>query len=284
MRDSGGICGWTYVLSHDARPPAAGAAFGATITPAQDTYGSYATVLGTPLSNTAYGIEITIGGIGLSATITDSLTTIGIDPAGGTSYSAFITDLLCTAANAGVAEGIGYKYFFPVRIPAGATIGAKGSIHNATVGVQYVSVKLWTLPTHPEFMPKVGSYVTTFGADTANSAGTSVTAGTGSQGSYTQLGSAITGLPLWYWLVASASKNDSSHLAGISRTDLAVGDASNKKIVVTDQNFAYAANERISAYIKGEYGVAPVGALVYARIWAPSSDTAYGAIAYGVGG
>lgn len=280
MIHSGGICAFTHVLSHDVRPSSSR---GATITPGNNTYGSYATVLGTPLASDAYAIEIMIQGINSSGAVTDSLTTIGLDQAGGTSYTDFISHLVTSGAG-GVNAGAPFRYFFPVKIPAGSTIGAKGTINNATVGTQSVAVKLWTKPTRPEYMPKYGTYVTTFGEDTANSAGTSVTAGTTSNGSYTQLGSAVSGNPLWFWQFSYHQKNDVSWASPGHRGDLAHGDASNKIPIIEQQETYTTSTEAMAMYNCGEYRHVPVGSIIYARIWSGTSDTAFGAIAYGVGG
>lgn len=280
MIHSGGICAFTHVLSHDVRPASTR---GASITPGNNTYGSYTTVLGTPLASDAYAIEIMIQSIGVSATVTDSLCTIGLDPAGGTAYADFISHLLCTGAG-GANTGAPYRYFFPVKIPAGCTIGAKGSINNATVGTQTVAVKLWTKPTRPEYMPKYGTYVTTFGAVTATSAGTAVTAGTVSNGSYTQLGSAVSGNPLWYWSMGFALKNDTTWAAPSHRADLAHGDASNKIPIIQQLEVYPTSTEMQSPYILGEYRHVPAGSNIYARCWSGTADTAFGVIAYGVGG
>lgn len=280
MLHSGGVCEFTHVLSHDVRPAATR---GVTVTPGNNTYGSYATVLGTPLASDAYAIEIMIQAIAVSAAVTDSLTTIGIDPAGGTAYTDTINHLVTSGAG-GSNAGSAIRYFFPLKIPAGSTIGAKGSINNATVGTQAVAVKLWTKPTKPEYMPKYGTYVTTFGADTANSAGTSVTAGTASNGTYTQLGTAVVDAPLFFWNFGYHPKNDISWGAPGNRADLAHGDATTKIPIILQQESYTNTAESVAVVNSGEYRVVPVGSLIYTRIWSGNADTAFGAIAYGVGG
>lgn len=274
--------GWTFVSSHDTIRP--GATFGATVTPGNNTYGSYATVLGTPTPADAYGILITIHGIGTSTAITDSLCTIGIDPAGGTSYADFIPHLLVSGATTLPTIGGGIDYYFPIRIPAGSTIGAKGSINNATVGTQTVAVKLYTRPSSVLGIPRYGTFVTAFGVDTANSCGTAVTAGGASEGTYTQLGSAIAGSSLFYWNVAAMKKNSGAWNTSAHHIDLAVGDASNKIQLIQDQRVSILSTEMSAAVFRGEYGYGPIGALVYARIQTSGADTAQCAIAYGVGG
>lgn len=276
--------GFVIVGSHDAVRPSA--TWGTTVTPGNNTYGSYATVLGTPLASDAYGIEIIIGGTSVSAAINDSLTTIGIDSAGGTSYVDLIPHLLVTGSTNYGTNGTGpsITYYFPLRIPAGSTIGAKGSNSNATVGTQQVAVRLFTRPTNMRGVPRYGSFVVTFGEDTANSCGTAVTAGTVSEGTYTQLGSAIAAPGLFCWNVAASPKNNAAWGGGVLVTDLAHGDASNKIPLIQDQAFGQSTTESGSAYYKGFYGLGPPGSLVYVRCQQGSGITGVGAIAYGVGG
>lgn len=277
---------WGLVIpSHDVRPTAT---LGATITPGQNTPGSWATVLaGGSLTDDAYMIEIVIHGGSTTAEARDSLTDIGVDPSGGTtpldpplipslltSYSAYI------GANA--LQG-GIRYRFRVKIKAGSTIMARASVNNATVRTQLVGVHVYCRPSSPNV--KSGSFVVAYGANAANSCGTAVTAGTASVGAYTQLGSAIAGRPQWDWCAAAAPINSGTIASGQTmHVDMAVGDATTKKRVVYNQFGAGDTGERWGMFVTPTHHLGAIGDLIYARVWSGTSTTAFSAIAYGTGG
>ncbi|MGH7949134.1 MAG: hypothetical protein ACREQF_07925, partial [Candidatus Binataceae bacterium] len=110
---------------------------GATVTPAQNSKGSYAQVF-TALAFDAYFIAIQINSNNAAAAARDTIIDIGVDPAGGTSYTVLIPDLLgsCASNLAAISAtaGCGIWYYFPLWIKAGSTIGARASVNNATVG------------------------------------------------------------------------------------------------------------------------------------------------------
>lgn len=269
----------SIVQSHDTFPTSTQ---GATITPAQNSYGSYATVLGTPLADPAYAIEIIVREIAVSAQDTSSLTTIGIDRAGGTSYSDFIPHLLTSCAGSvGGASPIGVRYWFPLFIPAGATLGAKGSINNATVGTQLVQVRLFCRPSHPHLV-RAGSFVRSFGEDTANSRGTAVTLGNASEGAWTQLGT-IADANLFAWAVAFGPTGITTASNQRIHCDLGIGDASNKSEFVVGHEVALTNAENITQIAWSQFGEAANGDLVYGR-GQGTSQTTWHAIAYAVGG
>lgn len=271
------------IQSHDVR---LGSTYGVTVTPAQNAYGSYASIIaGSSVTFDVYEIEITIAGIGVSGAATDSLTTIGLDAAGGTSFTDTINHLLTSYAGVfGNSLTAGITYRFPLYIKNGTSIGAKGSINRATVGTQKVSVILYGKPSRPDLI-RAGQFVTTFGATTSTSNGTAVTAGTTSEGSYTQLGSAISGARLWFWQVAAANANDAAHNNAQCAVDLAIGSSTGtNKLVIANQIVLDDSTENNSANYRGAYGVGVNGDNVYARIQSATATTAYSAIAYGVGG
>ncbi len=270
----------SIIQSHDVRP---GATADAQITPAQNAYGSYATVLGTPLANPAYAIEITVREVAVSGAPTDSLTTIGIDPAGGTAFVDTIQHLLTSYAGQFSNDaGMGVRYKFPLYIPAGATIGAKGSINNATVGEQRVQVKCFCRPQFPELL-RVGKFVRTFGADTANSKGTALTFGTTGEGAWTQLGT-VADPNLWAWCVTAAPVNITTMLSGLAYVDLAIGDGSNKSEIIVGHEVQTMITEDVNQICLAEEAEAGNADNIYARGQYSSSTTAWSAIAYAVGG
>ena len=129
----------------DGTRPAA--AWGTSVTPGNNTYGSYAALIsGASVTDDAHGILININSVSTSTAAKDCIVTIGIDPAGGASYTAFIEHLLCSCAGAYASAQCGaggVNYYFPVRVPSGSSIAAKASVNNATVGTVRVAVTLY---------------------------------------------------------------------------------------------------------------------------------------------
>lgn len=269
-----------------------GASNGTTITPGNNTYGSYATVLaGASLTDDAYGIEIWFNSGAVDATARDGIATIGFDPAGGTSFGGLggvtgneIHHLLwsCCGDMRSISMGPVW-YYFPIYIKAGTTIGCKASVNNATVGTVKCFVRLHCKPSRPELV-RAGSFVRSFGALVASSCGTAITAGTGTDGTYTQLGSALAE-PLWYWEYGVGINTDTI-INNCQFTDIAVGDASNKKRVISN---GVSISSQLETNLKpamGAYGTGAIGDLVYGRMQVGDNVTltGYSLMAYGVGG
>lgn len=204
------------------------AAMGITITPAQNSKGSWSEYVdGALVTQDIYGIAINFNSNAVSTANRNTLVDIGIDPAAGTSYTVIINNLLATsAAPIGTAYG-GVWYYFPLFIPAGSSIAARASVDNVTVGSFRSFIQLYGKPRYPA-ATRVGKYVLTIGAVTGTSEGTVVTCGTTSEGSWTSIGS-LSRDAWWYQLGIGTS--DASLAAGILNWDLSVGDATNKAIV-----------------------------------------------------
>jgi len=273
---------WGLVISSVADGTRPAAAWGTSITPGNNTYGSYTQVL-TATSAETYWIRIVITGIGVAATAKDALVTIGIDPAGGTSYTDTVQHLYASCAPNYHSTLPGpTTYEFPLRIPAGASIAAKASVNNATVGTAGVAIELFGRPSRPELV-KAGSFVQTFGATTATSNGTAITIGTTAEGAWTQVGSALT-VPLFFWEFGLGANNGTLN-ANSFNIDVGLGDASNKKIVIPNAFVGQTTSETIGKPAAGRYGLGAVGDIVYIRgqVGPNAADASTSVIAYGVG-
>jgi hypothetical protein len=266
----------------DTRPSTAD--YGAAVTPGNNVYGSYAGI-GAPSSD-AYEVWISIHNGFVSAAARDILVTIGTDPTGGVSYSPWAEHLLgsCASPYGTSAMPGGVWYRFPVFVKSGTSFAAKASVNNATVGTVAVNIIWFCQPSRPDLL-RTGSFIRTFGADTANSRGTLITPGTASKGSYVQLGSALVE-PLWFWEFGMGI-NDATISGGVHHVDVALGDATTKKLAIAN-GFVAATNAEAIAKPRGAGGVhrqAAVGDLVYGRSQSGGTvDTDVSLIAYGVGG
>lgn len=274
---------WGLVIESVADGTRPAAAWGTSITPGNNAYGSYAQVLAAT-SDETYLCRIVLSSFAVNAAARDALVTIGIDPAGGTSYTDLITDLVASCAppvsNVGVSPIV---YEFPLSIPAGATIAAKATVNNVTVGTGRVAITLFGRPSRPELV-KAGSFVQTFGSVPASSSGTAVTPGTTAEGAWTQIGSALT-VPIWAWefglSVNSATMANTNH-----NVDVGLGDATNKRVIIPNGTVFETSNEQLGKASALRVGLGAVGDLVYARIQTGSNATSAtpGVIVYGIGG
>lgn len=222
--------GWVF-SSHSGTRPAAN--MGITITPAQNSKaGSYSEYVdGALVINDVYGIKINFNTNDRSNAVGNTLVDIGVDVTAGTSYTVLIPDLLATHAAPYNIGGGGFWYYFPIFIPAGTSIAARASVDNATVGSLRSQIYLYGKPRYPEQV-RCGRYVEALGEVTATSEGTVVTAGQAAEGTYTSMGT-LTRDSWWYQMGFGSS--DSSLTSGnIYDWDVAVGDASNKRLVSTE--------------------------------------------------
>lgn len=273
--------GFNYMTGNviNTRPSAG---YGTSITPAQNAYGTYTEILSdASVTRDCYAIAIWISNTGQAAQNTESLTTIGIDAAGGTSYTEIIPHLMCSASS----SNIGQWYYFPVFIPAGSAIAAKGSINNATVGTQSVAVWLWGSPKDPA-MVVCGQGVEAIGINTATSNGTAVTSGTVSEGTWTSLGT--TTKNCFYWQYAMGLGDSTATSGNIYACDLSHGDGTNQVIIGSDKTYLVQSAAEIMGNL-GPMSSAPsycpvsVGGTIYGRIQCSgTSDTGLTMAAYGV--
>lgn len=258
---------------------------GVTVTPGNNVYGAYAQVIaGASVTDSAYEIWININSVGVSGSAKDCLVTIGLDLAGGTSYTDFITDLYASCASfyASSSQAVGsVSYTFPVRIPAGASIGAKATVNNATVGTANVQVRLKCKPSAPEVI-RVGSVVRTYGSTPASSSGTALTPGTSAEGAYVSVGTVVAGDRPWAWCLGIGINN--ATITGNSPFyDLAAGDGTTKRIIIMDMLVSTTTSEGIGYYCPHATDDVAPGDNIYVRAFSVGAPvTGHSAIAYGV--
>lgn len=139
-----------------------------------------------------YGVYVEVQKTATSATDTSCILDIGVDAAGGTSYTALVSNLLCGYAddwNAGVGRGGARRYFVPVKITSGSAVAIRGrtvegSNQDGSIKVQLLGGATGT--------PYGGASVETLGVTESTSKGTSVTPGAATTwGSWTNIGSTL---------------------------------------------------------------------------------------------
>lgn len=278
-----------FVSNYNSRPTQSGINGSAFTINGSNSKSSYIEVVDAAVVTfNVYAMLITISNIAAASTARNALVDIGVDPTDTATYTTAINNLLCTCASPDSTfypATVGVQFFFPLFIPAGSSIAARGQWSGAgNLTGTSMRVDLWGAPKHPE-LARAGSYVTTFGANTGSSVGTTVTSGTSSEGAWTDLSGADTTVPHWFWQygfgVDTSSVSDRMYYA-----DLGVGDGSNKQVVV---NNAPIYTSTIECVFKphwpgGDYE-APAGVRPYGRLQCSSTaDINLSMCAYGVGG
>lgn len=123
-------------------------------------------------------LVVGIGGRSTTSTVDSaSLLDILVDPAGGTSWSSMIDDLVAGFQPQLTSGSVGYMtyYMFPLFIKSGSSIGAQ--VRSATAS-QAVGLGVWVYgnPSRPD-MWWCGSKVESLGITAASSKGTDITPG-----------------------------------------------------------------------------------------------------------
>lgn len=258
---------------------------GTSITPgASDAEGSWTQLIaaGSVTSEIA-GFYVVVNNGGTSATSKNHLLDIGIDPAGGTSYSAIISNLVC-----GQSPSIGAlapkPYYFPMRIPSGSSIAARVQGSAATAGSVRVMIRCFGQLSAPE-AHRIGSFSETIGTITG-SLGVSFTPGNAADGTWVSLGT--TTLPMWWWQLGMQIDN-TAYDSEIAYIDMAFGDATNKHIIGRFQTInsgAEATGIPVNPFTShlGAYYPLPGGTELWVRGRCNNApDTGYNAVAVGVG-
>lgn len=194
---------------------------GTSVTPgASNAEGAWTQVLsGATVTEDVWDLYLCIAGGNTSATAKNHLVDIGVDLAGGTSYTEFIPNILCSQSQAVTIGGCQFR--FPVHIPAGASIAVRCRGSAATAGTIRALVEVYGQPNHPEYLWK-GSKIVTLGAVEASSIGTAFTPGNAAWGSWVSLGTAGVMSPRFFQL--GVGVNNGTITAQYSRIELGISD------------------------------------------------------------
>lgn len=249
-----------------------------------NTKNSTKTTILSALAENVYWVAILFTAGATSGASARYLVDIHVDPAGGTAWETAPRIANLAVNSATLTQG-GVIYQFPLYIPAGASVGAACQAETGSRTLR-VSMIAYGKPSRPELL-KVGSRVVTYGATTASTTGTAVTPGaSGTMGSYSaSLGT--TSDDHFYWQMGILI-NDTTQTAVQYLFDLAVGDASNKRLVINKQQHINVGTTEQAGTIQGlgyPYKITKAGDLVYARgVCSGTADASLSAIAYAVVG
>lgn len=260
---------------------------GTSVTPgASNGEGSWTQIASSGnIAQDCYWLFLYINGGNTSGSAKNHLIDIGVDPAGGSSYTAVISNLVC-GCSTGPNSGQGNREFtFPLFIKAGSSVAVRIQGSASTAGTVRVAATFYGHPTKPEAVP-VGTFSQTFGSIT-NSNGASFTPGNAGDGSWVDLGSVTQ--PLW-WFQMGYQIDNATITGEYTYIDVAWGDASNKHLMFrvmhcgnTGETCGLAGQTQL-AY-PAAYNPVPAGSNIYIRGRCNNSpDSGYNATVVGIGG
>lgn len=261
--------------------------FGTAITPGNNTYGT-ALQIGADTVEECWGILIGVNNINASTLAKDSLTQIGFDFTGGTTFPATpdrfnSIELLTSCASTYGTAGSGLAFYFPIYLPAGTAIMARGSVNNATVGTQNVWWQLYGRPKNPE-VARRGQFVQALGITAASSSGTAVTPGGAAEGTAVSVGLLTDDSWYWEWGVG---QNDADMQPAVLHSDILIG-SSTGPVIVENLPHTLGGQEAITkpaSLAWAPVASVPAGTEIFARMQnSTTNDTAYSVAVYAVGG
>jgi len=208
----------------------AGSTLGVSVTPgASNVKGAWTQMFSAAtVANDVHGFYLYVGSASTSAASKPMIFDIGIDPAGGTSYTAIITDFIVGGPSGTTSQGI-RQHFFPMFIKAGSSVAVRSQTANATAGTMRVAMRLYGNLSQPEAF-RVGTFSEKIGA-VASSLGVSFTPGsTGVWGTRVSLGSTVN--DLWWWQLGYQIDNATVN-AEVTDIELSVGDGTTFQVIST---------------------------------------------------
>lgn len=243
------------------------------------------TQLLTALAQDVDGFMVKVSQGGTSTAAKPHLLDLGIDPAGGTAYTAKISNIVCGSSGSGGGSPA-HSFFFPLRLPSGATVAARVQGSNATAGTVRIAIRCRGQAKRPWLLP-VGQYTETLGTITGSS-GVTFTPGNAADGAWVSLGT--TTRHLWWWQLAY-QVNNATITAENTYVELGYGTTGNQRVI---QRRIHTGT---TAELSGDQGHAPQ--LTWLESYCPlppstelwvrgrcqdAPDTGYSAVAIGVGG
>lgn len=269
---------WTY---NNASAP--NVTPGTSVTPgASNAEGSWTQIAAAAsITQDVWGILLWINGGNTSTSAKNHALDIGVDPAGGTSYTERVANMLCGQSHAGSTGG--YFYYLPLFIKAGSAVAVRIQGSAGTAGTVRVAAKFFGKPSRPE-MVRAGSFAETIGF-VSNAVGTSFTPGnSGAEGSWVSLGT--TTRALWWWQLCVQINNTTTTALNYA-CDLAFGDASNKHMIIQDLPVILngTAEQTTQLLVPNSYCEVPAGATIYVRgSCSGTTVSGFNATAVGIGG
>lgn len=216
--------------------------------------------------------------------IKNHLLDIGIDPAGGTSYTAFLSNL-DVGETPSLAQAGNREYLFPIYIKSGSSVAVRVQGSNATAGTVRIAARFYGHPLYPNTVP-VGTFAQTLGTIT-NSQGPTVTPGNAADGTWLDLGALTRDM---FWFQLGYGIDSITITAEYTYFEVAYGDATNKITIMKVMHGGTTAETcgmamQTSMLACAAYQPAPAGANIYVRARCQNApDTGYHVNVVAIGG
>lgn len=199
---------------------------GIAVTPgASNAEGTYTQIL-SALAQDIFGLWLWCNSGATASQSKQHLLDIGVDPAGGSSYVAIISNIPMGGSAAYSVTDSGQQFFFPVFVKTGSTVAVRIQGSNATAGTVRVNLKGYGQPTASYALP-VGQYSETIGTIT-NSSGVSFTPGNAADGTWVSLGT--TTRALWWWQLGYQIDNGTV-LGNFTYVELGIGTSGAQTVI-----------------------------------------------------
>lgn len=253
---------------------------GMVVTPSTTEKGAWVQTFAS-VSNDSYGLLMNINSNSTAGTTRSTLLDVGVDPAGGTDYQVLIPNLICGGAYTYYTGMGGFWYFFPIFIPAGASVAVRA--HSTATNGFRIFMQLLQEPLNPA-MVKTGSFIETLGITTSPN-GTDIVPGTTSEGDWVLVGT--TTRRLWWWQAGlQFAPDDPSTSNNAYHLDVAVGDGTNFTVILQDHLFTANTAEAFGSVLRTNFCQfdVPAGSNIYARVQTITLANAYTCAVYGMGG
>lgn len=252
--------GQSYGSHLTTRPASTG--YGTSVTCFQNAFTSY-TAVGSAMPGATSDLEIRITDGNTATAAKDTILRIGVDLAGGSSFTAIGDFLIGPSAqfNVGGSKTI---IWLPYGIPAGATIGMVGSVNNATPGTLRASWKASPLGGGTAF---VGTAIESVGLTLASSTGVAVTPGQAAEGSWTSLGT-LTNACKYMGAGVSVANGTTNSLVYHVDLSYSTDGGATKNMLVEDQMVITSSSETVafeSVYRLLAFADIPASATIYGR-------------------
>lgn len=236
---------------------------------------------GSNLTTNIYGIALWVTNGASTATARNHALDIGIDPTGGSSYTAAISNLVCSMADTAIVGG--RWFYFPYYINASAAVAVRAMYSGTPAGTIRVTAWFYGNPTNPENV-RAGQYSETLGA-TASAIGTTFTpANSAGSGTWVSLGAPSA--PLW-WVQLGVGINNATVTSLMYHIDVGYGDSASKQIVIDRMPVSIAGTAETIATgpISHAFAHIPTSASVWVRgTCSGTAVTGFNATVIGIGG
>lgn len=233
------------------------------------------------IANEVWLLVIGVWAIANAVTARRAHIDVGIDPAGGSSYTPIIENLLCGQAGT-FAQGGAY-FHFPIRIPSGSSVAVRHQNSSVSISAR-VAGWFFGKPSHPEVVWR-GQVCETIGSS-GTTGGTSFTPGNGAEGSRVSLGT-VTRAAKWFQLGVQINNTvvaTDAHHIDLDWSD----DATNYFPIITNMPLNIpTTNETVARSAAHNllncHADVPAGATLYVRGWSSAAPpTGFQALAYAV--